>query len=405
MSMRRWLAGLVGAALCLVGWYVGWSALRAPATVVAGAPATVGKAPAPRDADTPMAPTASAKSTALATGAAPAPPRHKLVLCDERNIVEAETEGGFVLRDSSVKPNAGAGLLDAIREALASRGDAKSQAAGLYLAAIESSFEQRLCSGNNCDSQKRAAAKAASALASFARDAKTPAIYAWALAACATAQADPIQVPACSGFSAQHWADAAPNSVWPWLELAADARRRNDPSGLESAMHRASLAGDWVHPGDEAWRLIASSLPARATTQEYLEGTVRLTDMHAGKQSGISSLTRYCDANQDANKRQVCTRLADGLLTSAKDLFQLGIAIKVGERSGLDKDRLDRAAQQRAEAERGFAATTAMFSRTPTLGGPTLACRFTDMQAQLHLRAAEVGEVAAGREWARSHRP
>jgi hypothetical protein len=132
---------------------------------------------------------------------------------------------------------------------------------------------------------------------------------------------------------------------------------------------------------------------------------VRVLNIDSGKLSGISSLSAYCGANQDANKQQTCARLAEGMLSSAKDVLQLGVAIKLGERSGLDKDRLDKASAQRKEAEQGFASTTAMFKSDSTASGASLACRFTDIQAQLHLRAVEVGEVAAARELLRPQKP
>jgi hypothetical protein len=46
-----------------------------------------------------------------------------------------------------------------------------------------------------------------------------------------------------------------------------------------------------------------------------------------------------------------------------------------------------------------------MFKSDSTASGASLACRFTDIQAQSHLRAAEVGEVAAALELLRSQKP
>jgi hypothetical protein len=46
-----------------------------------------------------------------------------------------------------------------------------------------------------------------------------------------------------------------------------------------------------------------------------------------------------------------------------------------------------------------------MFKRESTASGASLACRFTDLQAQMHLRAVEVGEVAAAREMLRLQKP
>ncbi len=163
---------------------------------------------------------------------------------------------------------AGQQLLREVRTSLAAAGDSKSRALALFLAAMDHSFDPKECEGNDCstpfNAQAQVAARAASDLAVLAQDTKLPQAYAWALSACGSKAADATLYPACANVSAQHWADAAPNNAWPWLLLATEAQRRSDPSGLESAMHRASLAGDWRHPGDEARQMLVTHLPRRS---------------------------------------------------------------------------------------------------------------------------------------------
>ncbi len=114
----------------------------------------------------------------------------------------------------------------------------------------------------------------------------------------------------------------------------------------------------------------------------------------------MDAVHRYCGVSQDANRAQTCTRLAAGLLSSANDLRQLSIAIKVGERSGSPADLLAKAESQRA------AATANMQSTVDLWRDPRRQCPFFQVQARVAIRSADIGELAAIAEQFRapSHR-
>ena len=106
----------------------------------------------------------------------------------------------------------------------------------------------------------------------------------------------------------------------------------------------------------------------------------------------MDTVHRYCGANQDANRAQTCTRLAAALLSSANDLLQLSIAIKVGARSGLPQDLLAAAESQRVAAQANMKSTVEL------LRDPRRQCPFNQVQARISIRAADIGELAAIQE-------
>jgi hypothetical protein len=380
---RRWLVGLLAAA-CLIGAYVAWMTTR----ITQPLPVEVSARPAlPAPQLTPVA----LPPTTTSAPAAPAQPRQIQLTCREEDIPRSQTEEPDPM-DRRAAVLAGQQLIRDIRSSMEAAGDAPSRALALYLAAMDHSFDPKGCEGNDCkvpfEAQAQAAARSASSLALLAQETKLPQAYSWALSACRAKAADPVLYPACGNVSTQHWADAAPNNAWPWLLLAAEAQRRNDLSGMESSMHRASLASDWRHPGDEARQMLVTHMPPSVSSTAVLYALTGVGFLHADK-AGLSSLSQYCGANQDANRAQTCTRLAAGLLKSANDLFQLSVAIKVGARSDVPQDVL-----AVAEARR-VAATANMQSTGDLLNNPLRQCPFHQVQARVAIRSADIGEMAA----------
>jgi hypothetical protein len=391
MMQRRWLVGLVGSA-CLIGVYVALMTPRPTPPLPVEVPA---RRPAPAANVTPaVSPPSIASAPAAVVAAAPTQPRQIDLTCSEEDIPRSQTEEPDPM-DRRAAVLAGQKLLKEIRDSLTAAGDAPSRALALYVAAMDHSFDPKGCEGNDCkvpyEAQVQVAARSASDLALLAQGAKLPQAYSWALTACRAKAGDPILYPACANVLAQHWADAAPNNAWPWLLLAVEAQRRNDVSGVESAMHRASLASDWQHPGDEARRMLVSHLPPSVTSTTVLYALIGVGSLHADK-AGLGSLSQYCGANQDANRAQTCARLAAGLLKSANDLLQLSVAIKVGARSGLPAELL-----AAAEAHRDTAQAN-MKSTVDLLSDPRRQCPFHQVQARVAIRAADIGELAAIQE-------
>jgi hypothetical protein len=155
-------------------------------------------------------------------------------------------------------------------------------------------------------------------------------------------------------------------------------------------MHRAALATNWHHPGDEARRLLVSHLPSSVTSTAVLHAFISVGSLHAEK-AGLGTLAQYCSANQDANRAQTCARLATGLFASANDLLQLSLAIKVGARSGVPPGLLAAAESRRDAAQSNMRSTIDLLNAGRQ-------CPFHQAQARVAIRAADIGELAAIQE-------
>lgn len=383
---RRRLAVLVLAA-GLIGAYFAFFAARPTPPLPVAVPARPSQPAAPA-----MAPNRASASAVDSIAVAPTPTRRIDITCREDDFPAVNLPDTSALTSQRTAMLAGQQFHQAVRVGLDADGDARSKALSLFLAAMDHSFDPAQCEGNDCgapwQAQAQVAARAAEQLAALAHSARLPQPYAWALSACLRKAADPVLYPACANVSVQHWADAAPDNAWPWLLLALDAQNRNDPSGVESAMHRASIASDWWHPGDEARRIWVRHLPPSVSSNTVLHAMGGVGFLHADKDGGLSALSRYCGANQDANRAQTCARLAAGVLKSSNDLFQLSMALKIGARSGVPPDVLTLLESKRDTAQANMRSTVELMS-------PYRKCPFSQVQARVAIRAADVGEIAA----------
>lgn len=280
--------------------------------------------------------------------------------------------------------------------------NSKTRAAGLFLDATSVFPEVLSCSGDEClnAEKKHNQEKSASIaqLATLARDSSSAEIYAWADAACNLAATKSTAPAACTSLSAERWAQLAPDSAWPWLLSASEAKQRGDLSGQETAMFRASLARDWTSSSGTLLSLMASNLPVE------VQGLPRLQvlGVEGSNATGLLSLpamgaSAYCSSDQDANKRQLCAQLADHMLSSADNLLQLSLGIRIGERSGLPEAQLAAAREDRDKL------TTA----TQTINSIEFAdmsknCNGLTNQLRHLQRRVEIGELAALREHLRS---
>lgn len=388
MMQRRWLVGLAVAA-GLIGAYLAPFMTRRPTPPL---PVEVpARLAAPAANVTAVLPPSPASAAASVMASAATQPRQIDLTCREEDIPRSQTEEHDP-KDRREAVLAGQQLLKDIRDSLKAAGDTPSRALALYVAAMDNSFDPNGCEGNDCkgpiEVQSAVSARAASDLALLAQATKLPQALAWALQACRFKASDPVLYPACGNVSAQHWADAAPNNAWPWLLLASEAQGRNDLSGMESAMHRAALASDWQHPGDEARRMLVSHLPPSVSSTSVLYAFISIDSLHP-EVAGLGALAQYCGTNQDANRAQTCARLAAALFKSSNDLLRLSLAVKVGARSGLPAELLA-AAQSQIDAARANSRST-----LDLLRDPRRQCPFHQVQARVVLRSADIGELAA----------
>ena len=109
--------------------------------------------------------------------------------------------------------------------------------------------------------------------------------------------------------------------------------------------------------------------------------------------SDIQHLSAYCRPGMDANRTQLCTRIAEQFIAQSDSLLQLTLAIQVGERAGLGELQLSAARNLR---EAGLLHLASMNGLAPD--NPKETCRNMSRQLAFAQRTAEVGELTAVRE-------
>jgi len=197
------------------------------------------------------------------------------------------------------------------------------------------------CQGDDCAEAMKQLEQSGMAplaeLAALARETTSAQVYGWAGTACNTAQYKGWAPPGCVGLSTQRWAQLAPNSAWPWLAQATQARLAGDASGELNAMHRAGGAANWRSDSGSLLRLLLAAQPQGLQGLPRLNSELQalITDITALAINVPMGLDSFCGRSLDANRQQTCTVMADRLLSQADNLLHLGIGIAVAERAGL----------------------------------------------------------------------
>ncbi len=310
----------------------------------------------------------------------------------------------------------------AATKVLLSSADPEQRAAGLLLA-VKQPYSESDCTGIDCNPQtERHAAETTrfgSQLAEMARDTRSPTVYAWALFACGSLAVSGQPPASCSQLNVVRWTELAPTSAWSWLALAGDARRRADLSGVETAIHRLSLATDWVNPAVPLQRRFAASLGGMAADPEQQQALMSAMGLVTSMTSDMQHLSAYCRPGMDANRTQLCTRIAEQFIAQSDSLLQLSMAIQVGERAGLGEVQLSAARKLREAGLLQFASINSLApdnpgerpqaadSRRSSFEGDAstvpaalihVACRNRSPQLAFAQRIAEIGELNAVRE-------
>ena len=217
--------------------------------------------------------------------------------------------------------------------------------------------------------------------------------YGWAHRVCAAPAA--ADVPACQLVSAGQWVRLAPGNAAPWLAVAREARRGNDPARLDEAMFQVASATR--HDG--ATFTLAALLAAHASPDD---GNPFGALLLAAKGNAFGSMadvedmqaaSAYCAGPDlaDSNRREVCQRVATLLAERSSTLQARTMARGLGKRLGWPAERL-LALQQQGDAL--MAALTEPPASSPS-PSPSPACTAA-LRDLGHLRvAARWGEVEA----------
>jgi hypothetical protein len=217
-----------------------------------------------------------------------------------------------------------------------------------------------------------------------------PVLYQIALDACRRAAKG--DVPAsCGRLSLARWAQIEPDNAAVWLEVAADAAKAHDRQGMDEAMFRASVAPRI----DSRWggysAIVLRAMGDEVGEGERLQALVAAVGVQAaGYSGGGFVLSRYCKLPLDANRRQVCERIATLMTTKATTYLDLGFGNAVGKRLGWPQERTQALADRMAGLQ---SAMTSMM--LPHDAAEAKGCALVRRQMRYFRRIASEGEIAA----------
>ncbi len=268
---------------------------------------------------------------------------------------------------------------------------AKTQAAGLLLIATSPDF--LYCDGFACAKTEKADGARAAAMDKLAEiGALNPQgdEYLWAAQACRLTTPT-FKTPAhCSLVTIRRWAELHPENAWAWLSLAAEASSKHDTVDQENYIARALTATDWSNPG-QAVALIR----ARMIDDEDLEskivdlaGDVRITSDFAN----ASPIFQYCGRNPDANRSQVCLKLATTLAENADSILNLSVAADVAERADGPKEYISRLRSEIQNLQEMYTKTNVA---KPIVIGDDVDCEDLQIASDFLEARARLGELSA----------
>lgn len=191
-------------------------------------------------------------------------------------------------------------------------------------------------------------------LASQTRDAS---VYAIAQSTCASLGNDPSTTTAatdkawCETLDADQRASLEPDNAIAWLQLAADAEAKRDPTTVDDALRRAAAAPGLRHHTIAA----AAQVERHAATQRA--SAAALWVHRALEDAGLHSALLPSSICAERGRREVCTQIAQRLLDQPNAIGDLAQGLALGRQLGLDEAMLARKrdeleAVQAAEATR-----------------------------------------------------
>lgn len=184
-------------------------------------------------------------------------------------------------------------------------------------------------------------------LATMARGARDPQVYAWAMQACQSVPND----GSCVHLSDAQWARLDPGNAVPWEWAAARAKDAKDAAAVAEAMHRFGTSTRH----DIGWGALSSMLvdhlppgqdPDIATYDLVMRAVGFETLATLGHMQGVSS---WCGATalSDANRRSACDRIATMLTERSTTLLAQGVGTGIAKRLDWPQPRMQRLLDER----------------------------------------------------------
>ena len=193
---------------------------------------------------------------------------------------------------------------------------------------------------------------------------------------------------ACAMLTAEQWARLDPGNAMPWLYALDAAVSRHDTAARDEAIYQISVAPRIEDRMFAAPAAIVNHAPDddRSALAAWTLA-VQVLGMSAAQTMPLQTLMQSCGRADlaDANRRQVCSAIAD-LLTHRSDSFLLQtIGGGLGRRLGNDAEALDKS---RTEVNALLMATIST----------SLACADVRRELQRFQRGVQIGELGAMRE-------
>jgi hypothetical protein len=249
--------------------------------------------------------------------------------------------------------------------ALATGPDEMSRAVGRVLQGLvpgRAASEAPVCEGPRCPpvaergelpgavkQSNPAGAAQRDALAHLALYSRSPEVYAIALQTCRHEGGDDPG-SACRMLSADQWARLEPDNAVPWFEVAAQAQQRGDQAALAEAMFRVSKSREVDTRAGQLADAVLKRLPPGTSPQVALGVAGELSRLDTVWNSRRYQVPlAYCSANRlaDSNYHQLCSEIAELLLSRGRAVQELGVAAQLGERLGWGAERIEAITLQR----------------------------------------------------------
>lgn len=251
------------------------------------------------------------------------------------------------------------------------------------------------CTSAASAAEERASAADRQALIRSAQSTRDPTVYALAFLTCAGPYASRL-IPECATVSAARWSQLDPANGAPWYYIAQDAAETKDRAARDEALHRIASA-PYVDFGHGPILRLAGALEAEAKTDAQwlarFESTMGV--WAALPLPNYSVFLQACggrDEAQDANRRQLCHRVADALVERDPTLIGLMIGVTAGERSGWPPERV---ARFRDEKD----AISVTYEKRAVSAKPLFSCAWVSEMRALARQQIELGELGAARAW------
>jgi hypothetical protein len=214
--------------------------------------------------------------------------------------------------------------------------DTRTQLAGLRLKLVPVTVALWAQSPNGAAASKEQFTKQASPwvdrLTSLAASSKDAALYAQAAQFCF----DRTEFPACARVSMAQWARLDPHNMSPWRWLLASASMRKDQLGVQEALHQMSQATSSTNYFGFLLTELALASTAQHTDIRNAAAVALASWIFVVNLSGDGSIIDACSkvASADANRRQVCDRIAHRMVDLGETVMDVGLGAAVGRNTG-----------------------------------------------------------------------